>query len=301
MNKICEIVTEHLISEMEKGIVPWQRPWSMVRGGAISHLTGKPYSMLNQWLLSQEGEYLTFNQVRAENGRIIKGSKAELIVFFKPHTVSDTDKDGKKVDKIIPLLRHYMVFNINDTEGIKPKFVPEVMPKSFDPIEEAERVISEFCKRENIVIKYTPQNNAFYSPLLDTITLPMKEQFIDRAEYYSTVLHEASHATGHNTRLNRFSADSIWHESKDDYSKEELIAEISASTIMATLGIETPSSFKNSAAYIQSWIKALRNDKSLIIRASGKSEQAVEYILNQEHACTEESNDEDQKSALRNG
>ena len=295
--KIHEIVTERIIAEMEKGNLPWKRPWSMVSGGAISHVTGKSYSLLNQWLLSQEGEYLTYNQARGEGGNVIKGSKSELIVFFKPYKVSGTDTDGKKVDKTIPLLRYYNVFHIGQCEGIKPKYASVVLPKEFDPIEEAERVACEYSDREGIPIIHAQQNGAFYSPLYDRITLPLKNQFSDSAEYYSTLFHELAHSSGHQSRLNRFSVDSVWQESKDDYSKEELVAEITAATILATIGIETSSSFKNSAAYIQSWISALRNDKSLIISAAGKAEKAVVLIMHQDQVFTEEVIEEELKSA----
>lgn len=288
-NKIYEIVTERIIAEMEKGIIPWQRPWTGVRGGAYSHVTGKPYSMLNQWLLSHGGEYLTFNQVRTEGGNVIKGSRAEMIIFFKPYKVTDTDNNGKQIDKTIPLLRYYNVFPLSQIEGIKPKFVSEELPRAFDPIEEAEHIAYEYSKRENMPIIHAQQNKAYYSPLLDRVMLPTKSQFSDRSEYYSTLYHELAHSSGHQTRLNRFCVDSIWHESKEDYSKEELVAEITAATILATIGINTEKSFCNNVAYIQSWISALRNDKSLIISAASKAEKAVAYILNQEPDCSIES------------
>lgn len=295
-NKIYEIVTERIITEMEKGNLPWKRPWVMAGEGAISHVTGKPYSMLNQWLLSQQGEYLTFNQARTEGGRVIKGSKAEMIVFFKLYKVTDTGKDGKQIDKTIPLLRYYNVFHISRCEGIKPKVVPEVLPKIFDPIEEAERVACEYSSRESIPIIHAQQNRAYYTPLLDQVTLPIKNQFSNSAEYYSTLYHELAHSSGHQTRLNRFNSGCIWQESKDDYSKEELVAEITAATILATIGIESESSFSNNLAYIQSWISALRNDKSLIISAASKAEKAVALIMDQNQVFTEEVVEEELKS-----
>lgn len=277
---IYEIVTERIIAEMEKGIIPWKRPWTGVRSGAYSHVTGKPYSMLNQYLLSQEGEFLTFKQVQAEGGKVLKGSRSGMVVFFKPYKVSDKDANGKQIERTIPLLRYYNVFHISSCLGIESKFKPAAFERVFDPIEEAERIANDYCKREGIKVFNAMQNQAFYNPMHDQIALPLKEQFTGQAEYYSTLFHELGHSTGAERRLNRFSVGSILNESKEDYSMEELISEISATTILSTINIETENSFKNSTAYIQSWVQALRNDTKMIVRASSKAQKAVELIMN---------------------
>jgi antirestriction protein ArdC len=273
-----EIVTERILAELEKGSVPWQKPWSGVAGGAISRTTGKPYSMLNQWMLSQTGEYLTFRQVQAEGGKVRKGSKAEMVVFFKPFKVNETDRNGTQVEKTIPLLRYYNVFHIDQCEGIFPKYTT-VPDRSFDPIEEAESICSEFCKREDLTITHALQDRAFYSPMADTITLPLKEQFSEVAEYYSTLFHELGHSTGVPKRLGRFQVDSVLHQSKEEYSQEELVAEIASATILSTLGIETKGSFENAVAYIDNWIQALKNDRRMIVTAASKAEKAVGLIM----------------------
>ena len=107
------------------------------------------------------------------------------------------------------------------------------------------------------------------------------EQFPDAAEYYSTLFHEATHSTGHPKRLDRLPKNAIAaHFGSEEYSKEELTAEIGAASIMNVLGLETAHSFKNSAAYIQSWLRALKNDKRLIVSAAARAEKAVKLILN---------------------
>jgi antirestriction protein ArdC len=273
-----EIVTDRILAELAKGSIPWKKPWSGVSGGAVSRVTGKSYSLLNQLMLSQVGEYLTFNQVQAEGGKVRKRSKAEMVVFFKPYKVNETDRSGKLVEKTIPLLRYYNVFHIDQCEGIVPKYT-SVPDRSFDPIEKAESICREFCKREDLTITHALQDRAFYSPMVDTITLPLKEQFSEVAEYYSTLFHELGHSTGLPKRLARFQEDSILHQSKEDYSLEELLAEILSATILATLQIETLSSFKNSVAYIENWMQVLRNDKRMIVTAASKAEKAVTLIM----------------------
>lgn len=294
--KVYELVTQRIINELEKGYIPWQKPWTGIAGGAVSHVTGKAYSMLNQWMLDLPGEYLSFNQIKTEKGTLMKGSKAKIIVFFKLYKVTDVDTAGVKRDRFIPLLRYYNVFHISQCEGIKAKYLPVLPSKCFNPIEEAERIAAEFSQRENVPIHHVQQDRAFYSPRTDSITLPAKSQFEDSAEYYSTLFHEITHASGHEKRLNRFSFDSVWRESKEDYSKEELIAEIGAATILATLNIETQSSFKNSTAYIQNWVKALKDDSRMIISAASKAEKAIAYILNSDVDAATDNNTEELES-----
>jgi antirestriction protein ArdC len=108
------------------------------------------------------------------------------------------------------------------------------------------------------------------------------DQYTDPAEYYSTAFHEATHSTGHPSRLHRFEVSGkIAAFGSEDYSKEELTAEIGAACILHQLGISSPESLRNSAAYVQNWLQALKNDKQMIIGAAARAEKAVRLILNQ--------------------
>ena len=120
-------------------------------------------------------------------------------------------------------------------------------------------------------------DRAFYRPATDSITLPHMAQFTATAEYYSAAFHELTHSTGHSKRLNRLDKTAFF--GSEAYSKEELIAEIGASALVNAAGLETAHSLRNSAAYIQNWLKALRDDKRFIVSASGKAEKAVNLIL----------------------
>lgn len=282
MFDIYQAVTDRIIGQLQNGVIPWKKPWVGVRSEAISYATGKPYSLLNQMLLGEPGEYLTFHQVQELGGRVRKGSKSRFVVFWKMLEKQSTSPDGKVIIETTPVLRYYNVFHIRDTEGIKPRHTVALPFNTAEADEAAETVIRSYLDRSGCKLQSGAQDEAYYSPARDLVSFPLREQFQSKAEYYSTCFHELTHSTGHFSRLNRFApgagAAAFGSES---YSKEELIAEIGSAAILNTLAIETESSFQNSAAYIQSWLKVLRDDKRLIISASAKAEKAVALILNQ--------------------
>ena len=285
---IYAAVTDRIIAELENGIIPWNRPWTGVVSGAIKRSNGKPYSLINQFLLGKPGEYLTFKQCQDEGGKIKKGAKSKMVVFWKVlHKEKKDasgniirDSNGLPVDDPIPMLRYFNVFHIDDCEGIKPKYTVENLPATAAPNERAEGIIADYSARASLKIEHSRQNEAFYSPRRHLVSLPLMEQFEDAAGYYETAFHELTHSTGHKSLLNRFvdgaSAAAFGSES---YSKEELVAEIGACGILHELGLETEKSFRNNAAYIQSWLSALKNDKRLIVSAAGRAEKAIKLIL----------------------
>ena len=293
MKDLYQEVTDRIISELESGIIPWEKPWTGVNSGAVSHVTGKPYSLLNQILLNKPGEYITFDQCRKQGGKVKKGAKSKFVVFWKVLFIERKDKfgnlvkdnEGNTVEDPVPVLRYFNVFHIDDCEGIKPKFDKPLPSTHAEPLEAAEAALKGYVTRSNVRLINRKPDRAFYDLMSDKIVLPLMEQFTDSAEYYSTAFHEATHSTGHKSRLNRFSenlADNIF--GSESYSKEELVAEIGAACILNTLGIETKSTFRNSAGYIQNWLRALRNDKRLIVSAASRAEKAVKMILNTEIA-----------------
>ena len=282
---IYDMVTDRILVMLDNGIIPWQRPWT---GSSlcIKRRDGKPYSFINQLLLSPDfdgteeslnhGEFATFNQIKAEGGKLKKGSKGFRVVFYSPYVIKEKDEKGEEVEKTIPLLKYYTVFNIKDTD-LEPKWSKERVAIA-EPSEEAENILTKYWSDEKIKVKRDNlSNRACYSPALDMITLPKIEQFEDTAEYYSTAFHESVHSTGAQNRLARKLAT---HFGSTDYSKEELIAEIGASALVSICGLETAGSFKNNVAYIQSWRNVIAKDNRLIVSATGKAEKAVERILN---------------------
>ena len=283
---IYEEITNRIIEQLEDGIIPWHKPWTGITSGAYNRISKRPYSLLNQMLLKYDGEYATYKQWTELGGKIKKGEKSEIVVFWKIMQVEE-EVNGKKEKKSIPLLRYINVFHISQVEGVEPKSIKAVEHK---PIEEAEQIKVDYMNRENIAIKEVITDNAFYSPLRDFIQVPCKEQYADIMEFYSTLFHEMIHSTGHRDRLGRLDHTiKLSSFGTEDYSKEELIAEIGSAFLMNHIGIETIKTFKNSAAYIQSWLRVLKNDNRFIVSASGKAEKAMKYILGikEENTITE--------------
>ena len=276
---VYEMVTERIIAELEKGVIPWEKPWTGVRSGAYNRVSKRPYSLLNQMLLKHTGEYATYKQWQDLGGQVKKGEKSEIVVFWKIFEAEETNKDtGEKETKKIPLLRYYNVFHISQVEGVEP-LKPEQLNDEAEPIEEADKIISDYITREHIDFTECRSNEAYYSPSNDKVVVPMKEQYKVINEYYSTTFHELTHSTGHKNRLNRLQTGAVATFGGTEYSKEELVAEIGSASLMNLLGIETVKTFRNSAAYIQSWLQVLRNNNKFIVSASSKAEKAVNYIL----------------------
>lgn len=295
---VYQMVTDRVLEQLSKGIIPWQKPWKNIKSAsgddlAISYVTRRPNSFLNQMLLARNGEWLTFNQVKQMNGNIKKGAKAGLVVFFKrilsKKTV--TDEHGVETEKqiIIPMLKYYHVFHIEDCEGIDTKIIPTIDEPAegvmvLQPVEEAERVIAGYLSREKTLKLHNdrPSSQALYSLVFDSVTVPMLSQYEIADEYYSTLFHELVHSTGAKNRLNREDGMNSHGFGSKDYSREELVAELGSAMLCAATGISNDAAFKNSVAYIQGWMQKLKSDNKAIVWASSRSEKAARFIFNGE-------------------
>lgn len=273
------IVTEKILKALEEGTVPWQKPW-IGSGRAINYVSRKPYKGINTLLLDQPGEYLTFKQCESLGGKVKKGEKSNMIVFFTFSERKETGSDGE--DKIIsfPVLKYYNVFHISQCEGIESKLEPP--SPNANPLTEGETIIDGYVSKSGVKFEPTKgSDRAFYRPAEDRVVVPDISQYKILEEYYSTAFHELTHSTGHSSRLKRFGErnDGIAAFGNDVYSKEELIAEIGSSMLMSIVGIERPETFQNSASYLQSWLNVLKGDKRLIVTAANAAQKAVDLIL----------------------
>lgn len=290
---IYQEITDKMIAQLEKGFIPWQKPWNNAASGAckaISHESGKPYSLLNQMLLDfRAGEWLTWKQIHAEGGRVKNGEKASTVVFWSkvPKTKKETeiDEDGNEIE-IVKLAGHYMVlksypvFHIDQTEGITPRFNNEPVQNDAQPIEAAEAVAMNYITRDGLKFESKQSDRAYYSPSEDKVVVPTLAQYDVTEEYYSTLFHELTHSTGAAKRLNRKEVAGVSFFGDENYSREELVAEMGAAFMVNTLGLDCEKAFNNSVAYIQSWLRALKNDTKMLVIAATKAEAAVKYILN---------------------
>lgn len=281
---VYEIVTDRIIEQLENNIVPWQKPWTGIRSGAYNRISKKSYSLLNQMLLLHKGEYATYKQWQDLGGHVRKGEKSEIVCFWKIQPVEEIKEDGTKEIKQIPLLRYYNVFHISQVDGVEP--LPKEELNDIEPIEKAENILTDYWTRENITVEHKAGNKAYYSPSQDLIHLPLFEQFTSANEYYGTAFHESVHSTLKESRCNRAEdrKGKLVAFGSEEYSKEELVAEIGSANLMNIAGIETSGTFKNSSAYIQNWLSVLKNDVKFIVSASSKAEKAVRYILNEVEA-----------------
>ena len=289
MSNLYEEVTNQIVALLEQGEIPWHKPWAGAVNGAISYGTGKPYSLLNQILLQTPGEYITFGRCIKEGGNVRKGAKARHVYVWKPRYIDQKDENGQPilnedgtVKKImVPFLKSFPVFHLDDCERIKPRWTTALPVNAAQPIDAAEQKLQEYIDREHIrLIADQITGRAYYSPAQDLINIPCIGQYSDPAEYYSTAFHEATHSTGHPARLHRFEInDKNAAFGSESYSKEELTAEIGAACILHYLGISTSGSLQNSAAYVQGWLKALKDDRTLIIGAAARAEKAMRLIL----------------------
>ena len=306
--QIAEKVVNRIVEMIDSGAsLPWVKPWSM-RPAAVKVIKnyieitinptswnrkGVPYKGVNTYLPS--GEYITFNQCKAEGGSVRKGAKGWPILYWNFIYKDTENADGEKETVKIPVLKYYTVFNVNDCDGISQKFTPG--PRTIKvPIEhyefdgsnsdlnaDAEAIIAGYIGRAGNnfhVDRCEMSDKAYYSPALDYVSVPRREQYKTVAEYYSTLFHELGHSTGHKTRLNRFTGKAANAAfGSQEYSKEELVAEATAAAVLNSLGMEDGNTFRNSAAYIKSWSSHIKNDPLMFVSAMTKAQAAFDMIL----------------------
>lgn len=215
--------------------------------------------------------WLTFQQAKERGGQVKKGQKASLVVFWKRYEVKD--KHTGEV-KEVPLLRYYTLFNVEQCEGIEAPEKPPEPPTTFEKIDAAEWLVAGY--RGGPTVQHLG-TQAFYQPKLDTVTMPPPERFESPAAYYATLFHELGHSTGHSTRLGRGLDTDPQPFGSPDYSREELVAEMTAAFLCAECGLE-PAVIENSAAYISGWLGKLRKDNTLVVAAGGQAQRAADWI-----------------------
>ena len=265
-----EAVTERIIKKLEEGVIPWQQGW--LNGGAVNWKSQKGYRGINNLLLSP-GEYATFKQIKEAGGKVKKGEKSSIVVFWKWFENEDPDTGEMKK---VPFLKQYNVFEINtQVEGLNSK--RNEITFDHDPIQECEKIMNDYKKNCGPLFTFL-REGAWYKRDLDQVNVPPLMDFKSVEEFYSTLFHEMIHSTGHRDRLNREGIENFSRFGSKTYSKEELVAEMGAAMICGIVGIENKT-VDNSTAYIQSWLRKLKDDKTLLIKAAGLAQKAADHIL----------------------
>ena len=276
---VYEVITNAIVKKLEQGTVPWHMPWSA--DGPKNLISDKAYRGINVFLLGSLGYmspyWLTFKQAQALGGHVSKGEKGTPVVFWKTYSkIEQNDKTGKHEKKSRFVLRYYSAFNIEQCT-LPAEEIPQEDPTrhTFDPIPKAQSIVEAMPSAPAITHQ---SQRACYSPLLDVVNMPKPESFDASENYYSTLFHELTHATGHQSRLDRKGITDPVRFGSHTYSKEELIAEMGAAFLSGHCGIEN-STLDNSAAYIQGWLGRLRNDSKLVVMAAAKAQKASDYVL----------------------
>ena len=286
---VYSIVTERIVKELEKALetgvsVPWRKPWITIDRGACNHFTGRRYSILNQILLKRSGEFATRKQWTEHGFQLKDNAEPSIVVFFKWPEQADeeeTEEEPKEAKRRPPVLRYYRVYHSSQIDA-EVESLHLQKPELFEtkPEEAAERLFKGYVRREGIRVEEELSNEAYYSPSDDRIHLPSIQQFEVSAAYYDVAFHEAGHSTGVAKRLNRTGFKAVRFGS-EDYSLEELVAEVTSAIICNSLNIATADTRQNNVAYCQAWLKALKRkgNRKMIVHACIQAEKAARYIM----------------------
>jgi antirestriction protein ArdC len=282
---VYAIATNKIIEHLEKGTVPWRKPWTDA-GLPQNLISKKPYRGINVWLLAMCGYsrnyFLTFKQVKELGGSVKKDEKGHIVLFWKwvkKDKATDTNQETEEANdkqNMKPLLRYYLVFNIDQCIGIPETSIP-IVSRPNQPLVECENILDAMPL---VPVVEHKEQQAYYSPIKDIINMPRMDTFVSSEKYYTTLFHELVHSTGHTKRLNRKEVMSKDTFGSEQYSIEELTAEIGASYLSSHTGIVLDD-FADNASYISGWLGVLKKDKRFIIYASAQAQRATEFILNQ--------------------
>ncbi|MDV4145828.1 ArdC family protein [Shimia sp. FJ5] len=276
---IQQHVTDSIIEAMEAGTPPWRQPWTGSKAGAAFPLraNGQAYRGINTlmlWLVAGKNGYaspywLTFKQAKGAGGVVRRGEKSASVVYYNTLQKED-DVTGEEIT--VPYMRGYRVFNADQIDGLPDEYYRPTIIEARDLGTEANPELDAFFVSTGAQIETTEAPEAFYHPARDVIHMPPVNTFHGAGDYYATLAHETIHWTGHESRLGRLTKG----RDREAYAREELVAEIGACMTCLTLGL-TPD-FGQSGAYVEGWLKALRDDKRWIFTAASAAQKAVDYI-----------------------
>ena len=278
-------VTAQIVSSLEQGARPWIRPWNEENGaGRLTwplRYNGQPYSginVLSLWASAAAQNFaapvwMTFRQAQELGGHVRKGQNGSLVVFASAITRTQKDADtGNDIDREIPFLKGYTVFNAGQIDGLPAHYYAPVVPKT-GPVARIARA-EAWVTATGISVSHSG-NRAYYNHAADAVQMPPFEAFRDADSYYTTLAHELVHATKHETRLARDFGCKNWGDAA--YAHEELVAEIGSAFIASDLELAIEPR-EDHASYIASWLEVLKNDTRAIFRAASCAWKAVDYL-----------------------
>ena len=278
MSKVYDVITDRIVAQLEAGTVPWRKPWNGQAGMPKNLVSSKEYRGINPFMLHCLGYespyFLTFKQAKKLDGHVRKGEKGCPVVFWKTWHVEHTENGEKTAQKRF-VLRYYTVFNVAQCEGVEAPTIA-VPEREHEPLQAAEALVGAMPTPPGIVRGYV---SAAYSPRTDIVRMPKPERFETAEAFYSTLFHELTHSTGHTSRLDRKGITETVEYGSRTYSQEELVAEMGSAFLCGETGI-LDTRIDQSAAYIDGWLRSLRNDRKLVVTAAAQAQKAADYILN---------------------
>jgi len=275
---IAQLITDRMIAELEKGAAPWVKPWRTIKqapgaGMPYNPASGTLYRGINHiWLGMQPYAlplYVTFKQAQALGGSVKAGEKGTPVVYWNVHKKETTGDNGETVTSAYAFIKHYYVFNVEQCEDLTIPALPETPAPEFDQSPAVMALVDRLSLSGGLT---HAGDRAYYRPSTDAIVMPPMAAFNGAAQYHATLLHESVHATGHKSRLDRITPAKF---GSADYAYEELVAELGAAMLCCKLGIDGD---LRHAGYLESWLKALRNDKKFILSASAKAQAAMDWL-----------------------
>ncbi len=279
---IYEVITSRFIEKLKQGTVPWQKPWISSVQNIVSR---KPYRGINTLLLGSSDfsspYWMSFKQASDLGGSVKKGEKSTPVVYYKFFEKRDDAGNAVYRDNgapvRIPFIRWSNVFNLDQTEGVKPPelSVSQTGPQGTRAIDRAAAIVRD----ADLCPIYHTGFAALYSPGDDVIRMPSPQTFHSLEKYYHVLYHEMTHASGHISRLGREGIVDVKGFGSERYSKEELVGEIGASFLSNEAGILDAVQFENSAAYLNHWIEKLGNDPKLLVSAASQAQGSTDFIL----------------------
>lgn len=268
--RVKQIVTDRIIAALERGSAPWKQPWFAIGKGNIS---GHVYRGINRMTLacSEDTLFMTFNQARNLGGNVRKGEKGWPVVLWKWFTKEEGAEDTERAEaERVPWVTYYTVFGLSQIENIDAAKIKDIKQPERRNLPDVE--INHFIELTGARIISHDLAEAFYKPSEDYINIPRIGQFENTGKYYSVLLHELGHWTGHAVRCNRRIKNRFGSVA---YGREELTAELFSAMAGYEFGV---ADFDQAAGYIESWLKAIREDSGLLWWAASQAEKALTWV-----------------------
>jgi antirestriction protein ArdC len=276
-------VTETIIGHLENGVVPWRCPWNPDTGKPRNFSSGNTYRGINVMLLGcrfmESPWWLTYRQAQELGGHVRKGEKGAMIVKYGQFPIRDEPVDANVKPRMGLYLKTFTVFNACQIEGVEFPPPPEnARPNPSERIERAEAIVKAMPQRPNILEGVGTR--ACYRSNLDCVEMPSFAQFISAEDYHRVLFHELAHATGHSSRLNRPSLVNHDGFGGENYTQEELVAEMASAFLCMEADI-AQDRHEHSAAYLQSWLTVLKSKdhRRWIVQAASQAARAADFIL----------------------